>query len=80
MKDLVITGRRIAHELWIFAGCFAAALCVNVYAIIRFKTEWKELITTLHITLGLAAVFFGILALLRILVFSVRRILQRKAA
>jgi hypothetical protein len=80
MKDIVITGRRIARELCIYGGCVFAALCVNVYAIIRFNTQWKELITTLHITLAVALVFYGVLAVLRALVLYCRRIFRGKGA
>jgi hypothetical protein len=80
MKDVVISRKRIERESLIFIGCFLAALGVNVYAIIRFKTEWKELITTLHITLAIALLFFVLVALLRGLVFCCRWFLSRKAA
>ena len=63
----------------IYAGCFVAALAVNVYSIVQFKTEWKELFTTLHITLAVALVFFGVLAVLRGIVFCGRLALRRKA-
>jgi hypothetical protein len=79
MKDIVISRRQIMRELLIFAGCILAALVVNVYSIIQFKTEWKELITTLHITLALALVFFVLIAALRGVVLCCRRILQKKA-
>ncbi|MGC9224953.1 MAG: hypothetical protein ACP5E2_13585 [Terracidiphilus sp.] len=79
MKDIVISGRRIARELWIYAGCVLAALCVNVYAIAAFHTQWKELFTTLHITLSVALVFYGALALLRMFVFLGMRVFRRKA-
>ena len=79
MKEIVISGRQIIRELLIFAGCIFAAFVVNVYSIIRFKTEWKELITTLHITLALALVFFVLVAVLRGIVFCCRRLLQKKA-
>ena len=80
MKDIVISSRQIARELLIFAGCIFAALCLNAWAIIRFKTEWKELLTTFHITLVIALVFFVLFALLRAVVFCCRRLLRRKAA
>lgn len=79
MKDIVITGRRLVRELLIFAACILAALAVNVYAIFRFNTQWKELFTTLPITLAVAAVFFGVLALLRWIVFCGQRVRRRKA-
>jgi uncharacterized Tic20 family protein len=79
MKDIVISGRRILRELLIFSGCFVAALAVNVYSIVRFGTEWKELFTTLHITLAIAGVFFVVLALLRAVFAGGRRVLRRRA-
>ncbi|MGD0731049.1 MAG: hypothetical protein ABR956_07280 [Terracidiphilus sp.] len=79
MKDIVISARQIIRELLIFAGCFLAALVVNVYSIVHFNTEWKELITTLHITLALALVFFGLVAVIRGIVFCCRRALRQKA-
>lgn len=80
MKDIVITGRRIVRELLIFAGCFILALCVNIYSIIRFGTEWKELITTLHITLAVALLFFAVAAFLRVLIFCCKHFISRRAA
>ena len=79
MKDIVISGRRILREVLIYAGCFVAALAVNVYSSVQFKREWKELFTTLHITLAVALVFFGVLAVLRGIVFCGRLALRRKA-
>ena len=79
MKDIVISGRHIIRELQIFIGCILAALVVNVFSIIRFKTEWKELITTLYITLAIALIFFVLVALLRGIVLFSRRVLRRKA-
>jgi len=80
MKDIIISGRQIAREVAIFAACIVAALCINAYAIIRFKTEWKELFTTFHITLAIALILFVLFALFRGVVFCCRRILRRKAA
>ena len=65
MNNIVITRQRIVRELQIFAGCVLAALLVNAYSIFHFKTEWKELFTTLPITLAVACVFFVLLALIR---------------
>jgi hypothetical protein len=79
MKDIVISGQRIVQESLIFVGCILAALVVNVYSIVRFKTEWKELITTLHITLVLALFFFVFIALLRGIVSCGRRVFRKKA-
>lgn len=74
MKDIVIPVRGIVREIVIYAGCVVAALCVNAYAIVHFNTEWKELFTTLHISLALALVFFAVAAVLRLIVFGCRRL------
>lgn len=79
MKDLVIPGRRITREVLIFIGCFAVAFFVNVYAIAKYKTEWKELATTLHITVAVAGVIYVVFAVLRIVICGVARVFRRKA-
>lgn len=80
MKDLIISGQRLQREALIFAGCLVVALGVNVYSILRFKTEWKELFTTLPITLCVALAFYAGLALLRALTCGSMRLVRRKAA
>ena len=77
MNDIIISGRRLIREVQIYACCVLAALLVNGYSIIRFKTEWKELFTTLHITLALAGVFFVLVAIIRGVVFCGRLALQK---
>ena len=78
MKDIVISARRIRRELLIFAVCILAAFAVNAGSILWFKTEWKELFTTLHITLAVAVIIFVLLALVRLLVAGFIRIFRRK--
>ena len=79
MKDIIIPGRRIARELLIFIGCIVIALIVNVYAILKYKTEWKELFTTLHITIAVGVVIYILLALLRLVVCGAARLFRRNA-
>jgi len=78
MKDIVISARRIRRELLIFAVCILAALAINAGSILWYKTEWKEMFTTLHITLAVAAVIFVLLLLVRLLVFGCVRVFKRK--
>jgi len=78
MKDVLIPGRRIARELKIFCGCFVFALGLNVFAIIRYRTEWKELLTTQPITFALALVIFIAFGILRLLVGGLARLFRRK--
>jgi hypothetical protein len=79
MKDVLISGRRILREARIFLGCFVLALGVNIFSIIKYQTAWKELLTTLHITLVVAIVIYVLLGVLRFLVCGLARLFQRKA-
>lgn len=79
MKDVIIPSRRIARELLIFIGCIVIALVVNIYAILKYKTEWKELVTTLHITIAVGLVIYILLGILRLLIGSAVRLFRRKA-
>lgn len=78
MKDIVIPGRRITRELMILIGCIAIALVVNIYAILKYKTEWKEVVTTLHITIALGVVIYVVLGILRLVVSGTARLFRRK--
>ena len=78
MKDVLISGRRMARELRIFLGCFVLALALNVYAIHLYKTAWKELLTTLHITLAVAIIIYVLLGIVRFIFGGVARLFRRK--
>ena len=65
MRDIVITRKRIRIEGWWLLACLAAALVFNVYAIIRYRTAWTEIFTSLHVTLILALVFYVLLLFVR---------------
>jgi uncharacterized membrane protein len=60
MKDIVITSRVILREAKILALCVLAAFVLNACCIVHFHTEWKELCTTMPITLAVALIFFAV--------------------
>ena len=78
MKDVLISGGRMARELRIFLGCFVLALGLNIFSIIKYKTEWKELLTTLHITIAVGIILYLLLAILRFLIGGATRLFRRK--
>ena len=80
MKDVLISGSRMARELRIFLGCFVLALALNIFSIIKYKTEWKELLTTLHITIAVAIALYVLLAILRFLICGVSRLFRSKTS
>jgi len=77
MKDLVIPARVIAREIRIAVACVLLAFGLNAYAILRFKTSWSELLTTLPVTLAVALVVYGLLAFVRALIAGVRCLVRR---
>jgi len=80
MKDVLISGRRIAREFKIFLGCFVLALALNAYSIHAYNTQWKELLTTLHITLAVAIILYVLFAILRLIFIGISRLFRRKTS
>ncbi len=78
MKDITISGKRIRTELKWLLVCFMAALIFNVYAIIRYQTSWAEFITSLHVVVILALVFYIMLLFFRGLLILIIRFSTRK--
>jgi len=48
MKDLKIKGTWLKREIYILLGCLGVAEVLNIFSIIKFKTNWGEVITQLH--------------------------------
>ena len=74
MKDIIIPGNRIKTELKYLLYCYIAANIVNIYAIIRYNTEWIELITWQRFVVFIAFIFYAITIILRILIWSIRKL------
>lgn len=67
MKDTIITAKRKKTELLFLFISFIAAIGLNVYAIIRYNTNWIELLSTLHISLILTIIIYCIILFFRLL-------------
>lgn len=78
MKDLVISAKFIRREILMLVLSLLLALAINVYAIIAFKTQWSELLTTWHITLLLALALYVLLIVPRICWAVLRRLFRPK--
>lgn len=73
MKDTVITARAKRQELGLILGCFVAACLVNVFAIVRYGTHWSELFSQIGYVVCVAAVFYLLVWLVRLVVRLFRR-------
>ncbi len=77
MKDIVISPKVIRRELWILLGCFVFAVLFDLFAIIKYDRPLTELVATIGYELTIMVVVYLILALVRILVFLILRLLKR---
>jgi len=77
MKDIKITGKTIRRELMILVISFIAAIIINIIAIIKYNTSWKELFTQLHIVILLVLVIYFFSGILRFMVYGVRLMIRR---
>jgi F0F1-type ATP synthase membrane subunit a len=78
MKDTIIKAGWKKRELWVLIACFVFAFLLNIYSIIRFKTEWSELLTSLHVTIILSIVIYFLTGIIRILIWGVSQLFKRK--
>ncbi|MDR1814514.1 MAG: hypothetical protein LBR18_06660 [Tannerella sp.] len=68
MKDITITAARQKTELKWIAGCFVAAILLNVAAIIAYKTPWSELFSQILWVLVITIILYALSAAIRIII------------
>ena len=76
MKDIVFTAKRQRTELIVFGVCLLVSFLMNVYAIVAFNTEWKELYTQLLWVLAIAVFLDAVSVGVRLLSAGVRYMLK----
>ena len=77
MKDITIKEKSIRRELWILLGCFVFAVCVNIFAIIKFSRPAKELFTMIGYVLVVALIAYISLWLMRLIALLVIWIMRK---
>ena len=68
MKDIIIKGKHIRRELWIFAVCLTAMEIANIYAIIVYDGRWVEVLKSLGFVFIAALVMYLMTGIIRIIV------------
>ena len=76
MKDIVFTAKRQRTELIVFGVCLLVSFLMNVYAIVAFNTEWKELYTQLLWVLAIAVFLYAVSVGVRLIYTCVRSVLK----
>jgi hypothetical protein len=76
MKDIQFTAKRQKQELYWLCASVAASFVLNVYAIIAYQTEWKELWTQSVRVVCIGAGFYALSVLIRCISGGIRRLLK----
>jgi hypothetical protein len=77
MKDIIITSKTIKREIVVWFCALLFAQLMNVYAIAKFNTEWKELYSQLGYVLVLSIVIYLLLWALRLLARLIRKLIVK---
>lgn len=70
MKSITFFPRR---ELYIWLISFAVANLLNVFSILYYKTQWKELYTQWGFVLALSLVMYVLYTLVRIIISLIKQ-------
>jgi hypothetical protein len=76
MKDILIKGAKVKKELLFWLASFLAAAVINIYAIIKYNTNWVELLSQLHIVILLSLLIYFILLGIRGVVYLLKPLLR----
>lgn len=77
MKDILFTVKQQKMEIIYVAVSLILAISVNIYAIISYGTEWKELYSQWFTMLVLAVFFYFVIALFRFLYWLISRLISK---
>ncbi|MCT4588466.1 MAG: hypothetical protein N4A71_11625 [Carboxylicivirga sp.] len=76
MKPIIISPQHIRRELIVALISFVIANVLNIYAIIHYQTEWKELFTYLPVVIILTGIIYFLILLIRGLILGIRKIVK----
>lgn len=68
MKDITIKGADLRRECFILLGCFIAAVCINIFAILKYDRPASELFTMLGYVVAVSVVLYGLSWLIRLII------------
>ena len=58
MKETIITGKRKKHEILVLAICLGIACILNIFSILVYKTDYKELYSELPTVIIIALLLY----------------------
>ncbi|MDR3261389.1 MAG: hypothetical protein LBT78_06090 [Tannerella sp.] len=78
MKDIRFSAKRQKQELCLLCAGLAVAFALNVFAILFYHTEWKELWTQLLWVVCIGIGLYALSVVLRGVICGVRRLFKKK--
>ena len=78
MKDILFTVKQQKREIGYVSACLFVAIGINVYAIISYGTDWKELYTQWYTVLMLAVFLYFVAAFFRLIIWLIFKVKGRK--
>ena len=78
MKEIILTPKRQKRELLTLLVCLAIAFCLNIYAVVAYKSPAWEIVTSLGYVVVFAAVLYALWTGLRLIAWGLRRLITRK--
>ncbi len=77
MKDIVIKSQRIRKEIIIWLSILIITYIGNIISIIKYKTSWNELYSSVFYVLTISFIIYIIFVLFRLLLFSIIKLLKK---
>ena len=77
MKDIIIKGNRIVKELKYLLICYIIANLVNIFAIVKYNTDWMELLTWQRFIIFIAVIFYAFTVIIRLIAVALRQLLKK---
>jgi len=77
MKDIIIKGNRIVKELKYLLICYIIANLVNIFAIVKYNTDWMELLTWQRFIIFIAVIFYAFTVIIRLITLALRQLLKK---
>ena len=78
MKNITITSTQIKKEIILLCVSLIAALGLNIYSIIKYKTAWAELFGQFHTVIFIGLIIYLLVVLFRLLFWGISRGMNKK--
>ena len=76
MKDILIKSKKLKKELIILVACFIISVLLNIYSIVKYKTDWSELIGQMHIVVLIAVSLWVLISIFRLMFWGFQQLFK----